>query len=351
MPYNAQGIRFSLTYPQCPVTPETAADLLDAKFPDLEWLIVSREAHADGTPHLHAAVRFHAQKHFRSPFWADLEVPPEVLPAIENQENAPPLELPETLVYHGNYQVTRNVRDWITYVIKDADFVARRIDPQSIIGRRGNSFSRIASMIGTGRTTRQINSEEPGFVMRYARQMSDYRRLLSVLDTAEKEINWHGCLADSVDEPQPTHDIVEWLGENICTPRSFKQKQLWIYGPTNMGKTSLSMQLDDELRVMTICMEEDFYDLYDDDSYDIIIFDEFTGQKRVSFMNQFVQGSNMTLRKKGTQIEKRKNLPVIVLSNYKPEDVYRNVPAAGISALLERFLVISVTEFIKIIFI
>ena len=78
---------------------------------------------------------------------------------------------------------------------------------------------------------------------------------------------------------------------------------------------------------------EDFYDFYDDNQWDIVLLEEFRGQKTIQFLNEFCQGSMMTLRQKGKQALKVKNLPMIVLSNYRLTEVYSKSLANDASRL------------------
>jgi hypothetical protein len=84
---------------------------------------------------------------------------------------------------------------------------------------------------------------------------------------------------------------------------------------------------------------EDFYDSYNDDDYDLITADEFKAHKQITFLNEFVQGGLlMNLRIKGGQIYKKKNLPVIICSNYSIEECYSKSKYVAIDSLQQRFL-------------
>lgn len=86
---------------------------------------------------------------------------------------------------------------------------------------------------------------------------------------------------------------------------------------------------------------EDFYDLYDDDLYDLVCLDEFRGQKTIQFLNLWLQGGlPMSVRKKGSQGLKRKNLPMIICSNFALENVYKD--ANKIDSLRTRLLEVEV---------
>ena len=93
-------------------------------------------------------------------------------------------------------------------------------------------------------------------------------------------------------------------------------------------------------------MEEEFYDQYSDD-YDLVVMDEFKGQKKITFLNEFLQGSTMSIRKKGSQGIKQKNLPVIILSNLTLETCYRKANEDGrLDSLRARLEIVEVDSFI-----
>jgi len=64
----------------------------------------------------------------------------------------------------------------------------------------------------------------------------------------------------------------------------------------------------------------------------------------LGFMNQFLQGGEMCLKKKGSQYLKTKNLPVIILSNFSPIQSYSKVQAISLLAFEARLKVIELTE-------
>lgn len=94
-------------------------------------------------------------------------------------------------------------------------------------------------------------------------------------------------------------------------------------------------------------MDEDFYDFYDDDQYDLIVLDEFKGQKTIQHMNRWLDGQKMTIRKKGSQGLKTKNLPIIIISNYSPQEVYHKVAEHGrLDSFLDRLEIVEIKEMI-----
>lgn len=67
------------------------------------------------------------------------------------------------------------------------------------------------------------------------------------------------------------------------------------------------------------------FDSYEDGKFDMCMIDEFRGQFTVSFLNEFLQGGRHNLPSRYKQNEKIDNLPVIILSNERPEVVFHKV--------------------------
>lgn len=57
-------------------------------------------------------------------------------------------------------------------------------------------------------------------------------------------------------------------------------------------------------------------------------------------MNQFLEMSMMTIRQKGSQLLRTKNLPVIICSNLSPREAYKNVSDATLTGFLARLTVV-----------
>jgi len=144
-------------------------------------------------------------------------------------------------------------------------------------------------------------------------------------------------------------EIATWLNLNIRKPRDLRQEQLYIYGPPQMGKTSLIEHLSKYLNIYHVPRDEDFYDGYEDGVYDLCVMDEFKHSKTMQWLNAFLDGQIVTLRQKGKQIVKKDRLPVIVLSNYTLEQNYKKLFELGhLGPLVTRFKVVEVKEFISV---
>jgi len=125
----------------------------------------------------------------------------------------------------------------------------------------------------------------------------------------------------------PSTDIAEWLNRNLNCVRTFGAPQLYLHGPTGIGKTHLLKSLEPALRIFYLNMTEDWMDGYDDDKYDLIVLEEFFSQKTLQFMNQLLDGQPMPLKiRNGCNGKlKRKNLPIIITSNFGLHEIYAKV--------------------------
>lgn len=92
--FRFHGRNLAITWPQCETTKETVLERILVAFPSCK-AVVSEEEHADGAPHLHAALLFAEETRingFRT------------LDALAGK--------------HGDYKPAPTPRNWIKYVIK-----------------------------------------------------------------------------------------------------------------------------------------------------------------------------------------------------------------------------------------
>lgn len=320
--FRLQGKSFTLTFAQCATKKEAAAERIEERWgKELKGYIVSEEAHKDGTPHLHAFIQFHEKKNFCGSDCFDF---------IAGQ--------------HGSYEVTKHVRNWVTYVTKDGKYVAKGLDVDAIKKKKASKSDDVAQQLLAGKKLSEINKENPGYVMINKRKLEEYESWIQVEKSKASKLEWVPPVIEGLTDTNK--QIAQWIASNIRQPRKFKDPQLFITGKKNLGKTSLIEWLGQFLSVYHIPQTEDFYDLYSDD-YDLVVFDEFKGQKTIQWMNLFLQGSAMNIRKKGSQYMKMKNLPVIILSNYTLGDCYPKANEDGrLETLRARLVEIEVDSFI-----
>lgn len=327
--FRLQAKKLFLTFPQCEVTKEQAQERLTSEYGDqLLWYIIASEQHQDGTPHLHLALEFKEKFSTRRL---------DVFDFVGGK--------------HGNYQAMRSQRSCVQYVCKDGNFISNGIDVKAILDKKSGKFGSVAKMVMEGKNLDDINQEDPGFVLQHKRKLEEYIVWTNKRHEKKKLKDWEeipeGDLRDMDDQDQK---IAVWLNNNIRKERVFKQKQLYIHGPPNTGKSSLIQKLSQYLTIYYIPRDEEFYDDYEDGVYDLAVLDEMTHTKTMQWLNQFLDGQSCYLRKKGGQILKKQNLPVLLLSNYSLEQNYKKLYEAGkLAPLMERLEQVEVKEFISVI--
>lgn len=304
-PFRLQAKTLYLTYPRCEVTAAECLNRIQEYFPELDWAVVGRELHQDGTPHLHCLIKLQQRYTTRRP--SDLD-------ALAGK--------------HGNYQACRNLRRCLEYVLKDGRYVQVGIDAKAHLAAMRQHKARMSDVVAKkvidGTSIRAITADAPGYVMMNLQKIRSFQSFVRSQRPVDRlplpRIGFLGLSSKVL-------SIWTWITNNVRQdrPRPLGQPQLFIVGNTGLGKTSLINCLRPALRIYYPPASEDFYDMYDDSEYDLIVFDEFYHSKTITFMNSFVEGSPVTLRTKGGQLMKEKNLPVIVLSNYTPAECYSRV--------------------------
>ena len=88
-----------LTYPKCLLTKEELQNFLCSLKHKASYVIICKENHEDGTPHLHSVIKFQKKVDIRNETFFDIQG------------------------YHPNIQTTKNINASINYCKKDGDFI------------------------------------------------------------------------------------------------------------------------------------------------------------------------------------------------------------------------------------
>lgn len=327
--FRLRGSVLFLTFPRCDGEPGAllghVRSVLGSRYVGAR---VARELHADGGKHLHALVAttgFDSRDHRVFDFGG----------------------------FHGNYAVARSVRSSFEYVSKDGDFVddgdisdlARGDRPRADSAKRSVAAS-VAERVKEGATLAELVEEFPSYVLQNKRRVEEFISLMRELRTQAVIWRWDASVVtvgveEAVQDSSITLTVGEtrvlsWLVKNLTGIRPFKQPQLYVQSPANFGKTSLVMILAKCFRIYHAPLEEKFFDQFDDGIHSLVVFDEFFGQHKITFMNCFLQGGPMTLGRKGSQFLKTVNVPVIILSNCRLDELYRNCPVLAKDAFAAR---------------
>lgn len=320
-----------LTYPQCDTAKSVLLSNAKTFFGDnLNWIVIAQETHEDGALHLHAAIALKRQFSTRDPFRLDC------------------LAQNESRTFHGNYQSMRNVRNSLNYLMKeDQNPAAFGIDPKIAVAKKNGKAALMAQMMTDGATLQELISEDAGFVMMNHQKIVNFQQILKIQTLRAKKTQSQLNIDLATGGPEALL-IVQWLRENIRHPREFKQRQLFLESPPNHGKTSMILELQKYLNIYWAPLEGSNDDLYEDGVYDLVVFDEFHGQRKLTWLNWFMQGGSMPIHRRYNSTIKDDNLPVIILSNSSPRQCYSNVSEDRLTPFNERINHIVLTQFIKI---
>lgn len=151
--------------------------------------------------------------------------------------------------------------------------------------------------------------------------------------------------------------LVEWLQENLMPEKRKNRKprtlHLYLEGPPGIGKSRLANQLREVLSVYDIPGEK-WNDGYQDGAFDMLLYDEFNGQKSIQEMNVMTDGYITPLvRRNQPPYLKKDILPAVVISNKSPEGVYHNLvqkDQAYVDAFKSRYLHIRIDNKIDVLF-
>jgi len=290
------------TWPQCDTPKETALTRAMA-IPGIEWAVVCREDHheTDGT-HLHAILHFKKKKNFKS------------AKSFDGIAGKP-----------GHYESARNLKLSVIYVIKDGDYSSEGIDIAKFCEEKKSAKSAIiADMIKKDTPMSEIIDKEAGFYMLHSNQIRSFAAEWAAMKNA-LTLSGYKEVMFSVRMTEADKKIGIWLNSNMRMEiRGLGTKQLFIFGKTALGKSHLCQQLSKMVKTYFATSCEHFFDGLDE-TYDLIIMDEFHGQQTVTFMNQLLDGQCMVIPQKGRQYHKHKNVPIIICSNYAPKDCYHKV--------------------------
>lgn len=326
--FRFQGRAVFLTFPQCSTPLHVAVENLQKtnKF-NFEEYIVSCEKHQDGNPHLHAYIRFTKKLSIRRPDFFNF---------IGNKQ--------------PNVQKVKNKDSCVAYVAKNGEFVSHSLDVPAIcaaVEKKKELKKRkvekknilVFEAVKSGKTYDDLLSDDllGPYLVTHSNSVKTF--LVDYEDMLQKRRKPNEKPAICILEIQNSRF-------NLLKNWEFKEKQFYIFGPPDCGKTTLIMQLEKAgLRGFEIPKNNDFA-RYDDQLYDFAYLDEFKGQVTVQFLNEFLQGSKMTLPGKyvqGGRI-KRRNMPIFILSNYSPTEAYHNKTVFDLQPLLSRLHVIELKE-------
>jgi len=311
-----------LTFPQCDYSLPLFRDKVEAYFHgNLEKGVVSQEKHKDGHYHLHAAICLNTQHRSRDPKLFDQLVDPPKHPNIMGRFTGGVLKAFQYVMKEGTYLALNepafNLESFMTLATK----------------KKSTRSAVIASeLLQPDANHEEILLNHADFMLLNLSKVELFRNWLDLrnrrLQFAEvRQIPVHVLPAAGFWKPWNV-EIASWLNANLRRTRAHRQTQLWVVSPPRMGKTALILQLEKlyDIKFYFVPKNEKWYDGYAEDTYDCMVFDEFHADKPITELNQLLSGDPMPLSRRGlSPIIKRNILPVMILSNYTPQECYSTV--------------------------
>lgn len=309
------GISYFCTWPHSGIAMDDLQENLVAAFGErLEWLVLGEHTHKDGEAHHHAVLRF------------------------RSSTNTSFARLDEAAGKHGNYKTTRSLIDSINYVKKDGKFSVYPPDAAlptiSKVSKKRKEADQVAEDIMAGRTIREIAAEHPAYFMVNKRKVQEFHAFMHAV--IPPELPWGKVSGTTLQDAT----LADWLNGNIKDGSKERRTHLYIVSPHHWGKSHMVNLLRKHLKVYNIAVDNGFFDLYEDDRYDLMFFDEFAGQLPINVLNMFLDPYPTTIRIKGAQGTKSDNLPAIFCSNVPPQDLYKESDQARKDAFISRFIVL-----------
>lgn len=342
MPFHLNSKSLFLTFPQTTFPLEQFRDNCLKLFESegIDKLLIANEKHQDGNDHIHAVICLQKKLQTKRQNYFDELVLPPKHPNIVSR-------------FRGGLAKT------LSYVMKEGNWIAHpeSFDPMTLIQKSSNKqetkkTDRIAHQMTKGEKIEDLLETEPGFVLMH---LSKLREFSAFLESKDRQTSRAAALSVAVRvQVAPGHmsssamELASWLNRNLRNPTlPRRRKQLWLKAPPESGKTTLIINLIEwfKLSVYYMPKTEDWNDLYNDGEYDLIVLDEYKGQKTIQCLNSWLSNDPQPVSRRGrAPALKMDALPFIILSNYSPREAYSKCSPASFDALISRLKVIEFHE-------
>lgn len=318
------GITWFLTYPQNDTAPGTALERVKLLLGDkLVAACIGLEKHQDGNPHLHVFLKTKRVKVTCAHYWD----------VISGK--------------HGNYQLVRDKVKCLAYCTKDGNFVDFNMDSKAFLDqrkkRKSTKSDHVMKMLKEEKKMEEIIDEEGGFALLHLRQIKEMQSHLETLKMRK------ACAAIKpfrliVSQPDLTQYEMRFGFD-----RSTKiLKHFWFHGETAQGKTTRLLEPLLEYGIGFQVPANNDWVGYADGCFHFLYFDDFAGQIPIYLMNLLCDGNPVKLNVKGSSVIIKDKLPLIIISNKLPEEIYKD--PRMIPAVIRRFNFVEVTRHTKFVF-
>lgn len=273
---------FFLTYSQCELSKEHVFKSLKFKRPGLEQIIVSRELHANGEPHLHCYLYYGTRFDCRNQAFFDIDG------------------------YHPNVQSAKSLKAVQAYIKKDGDFVQEGIDYAASLKARETHTRLLCKRI--------LDGENPAVVIREA-DPSWLLKAPLIEKALEVMKRW-----EAPTQPSCVGFIPNSFGLNLPLYTA-KKRHYWFWSEQpNKGKTTFLKGLQAQFP----CLWYSWVEKYQTPSPNVqfVLLDEYSvGHLTVTQLNMMCDGTYQ-YPVKGSPSFSIPTAVVLVCGNRSPMEIY-----------------------------
>lgn len=349
--FRLQSKGIFLTYPQCDYPLDSFFENLKARFNHTQdRIFCSREQHEDGSWHLHAALLLHDKLRTAVVTYFDDLVDPPKHPNIQSKLKSQA----QTVAYvmkGPDDSWKRATHPWQQFLrlSKDKKSTKAQLIMETIEKMDLSDQQQFYSCMDA------IDQAVPGYLVLHHHQVQDYLNYrrgkalrLGRAAALQIPVRVRPALTPLISS---NVKIANWLNSAIRVSRPHRSLQLWIKAPPGAGKTTLITNIESwfKLNIYWWPRDEAWWDSYEDGAFDLIVLDEFKSHKKITELNPILSGDVVTLsRRRSAPYIKRDNVPVIILSNFSPEECFHRVMPSQLAPLLSRLEFVEVQKRIRI---
>jgi hypothetical protein len=280
--FRLQAKGWFLTYPKCTMSKEDALASLKAK-KTYDQIVVSRELHLDGTPHLHVYIKYATKFDLTNERFFDLGS------------------------FHPNIQVAKSLKAVLEYIKKDGDYIEEGIDFALAV----EAMESHKAYLGK----RFLDGEDPTVIV------AQNPLLFFTLDKIERCLDiWKKWQTPQL--PRCTGFIPNSFG-HILTVSASKDRHYWFWSSSpNKGKTTFLRSIQSQYPSLWYNKAEK----YQSPSLfaQFVLLDEYSiGHLTVTQLNEMCDGTYQYPVKGSSPFALPTSI-VLVCGNRSPMDIYEH---------------------------
>ena len=270
-----------LTYPKCSLSKEEVLEALKEKRKGLQQIVVSRELHEDGSPHIHCYLYYGTQFTCKNERFFDIAG------------------------HHPNVQSAKSLKAVQSYIKKDGDFIQEGIDYKAELSSIQSHQAVLGKRFLDGEDPFTITSEHPELFF----QADKIDRCLAVI------ARWKTPVL-----PRCSGFIPNSFG--LITPvLSSKQRHYWFWSESpNKGKTTFLRSIQSQFPSLWYSWVEKYQSPAPKSQF--VILDEYSiGHLTVTQLNMMCDGTYQ-YPVKGSAPFQLSDAIVLVCGNRSPMEIY-----------------------------